>query len=154
MPAVSNSETLSARARHGSKAARRRRTDRAMLCAAGVLCASCLLTAPLVLAAGAGKRVSVAPTTETRRLVVTIKLAAEAAGIPERIAEAQNKLIADLSRFPVRVTRRANLVPQIALTIDKAGELYIRQHPAVVEVAEDEPAKPAAQSAGGAPTTR
>ncbi len=78
-------------------------------------------------AMAAGKQISVPKVVETRRFVVTFKIPVDSTPESDRIRTAQNRLIADLSRFPVKVIRRPASVPRGSREAPERGQRRARR---------------------------
>jgi len=119
--------------------------------AATLACTPILLSAETVIAVAlaAGKQMHIpTDTSSTKRVIVTLKIVEDSSPETERIKTAQNRFIADLWRYPVKVLRRHASVPQVTISIDGPGLKYLSTHPAVISVQPDDLAAPT-----GAPST-
>lgn len=119
-------------------------------------CGSGQVPPPASTAAASGAEVSLVPeptgSSSSRRVIVTLSvpftpegnLPSQEAARRQRqsVVEAQDRLLADLKPYGVRVLARFN-GPQLSLLVDDDAHRYLRSSPQVASVQEDIPKPPA-----------
>lgn len=77
-----------------------------------------------------------------QRVIVTLKDIPAGETAKAQIAAAQEKLIKELGAQGVRVERRYDLLPQLALSVNDAALALLKTHPLVATVHKDEVNRP------------
>lgn len=85
------------------------------------------------------------------RVIVDLALEVERPG-PDRVAEAQNKLLDEMGLFRVEVARRYTSVPQLALVVGPDALGYLLATPLIARVHPDLPDPPLGDPLPAGPT--
>ena len=73
------------------------------------------------------------------RVIVSLAISSEVPQAPAAIAQAQGRLLQDLSAYPVEIVRQYRTLPLLALEVGSSALRYLLEHPLVRSVEPDRP---------------